>query len=243
MNIFLTGTGRCGTTILSEILSRDSNILNLGETHLFHEYTTFLKTIRRRCIKGIIKNTNDNSIKLVNRLLTLNVTETYMIQAMSEFINSVIMGLCIAYGKIATMDKTPHNLKITELLQEVYDDPYFIHIVRDPLDVFSSFKYREWAIKDVRAFIKWYSNFMDVSLNQWNKLQNRKVIIFEDFCKEPELTITDICKFLDLPILNIGSFDATKSHVGRYKYDLSQKEIDLINDKCQKFYLKWKELV
>jgi len=149
---------------------------------------------------------------------------------------------------------------IANILME-FPDAKLIHMVRDPRDRYASVKKR---YKDNRGRVgaatgKWWYSAMLANRNLNKYPRNYTVVTYEDIVKEPEATLSKICKFIDVefspqmltmngaPLLrDMGgnsSFDrfepgeiSTKS-VGRYNSALTPDEILFIQIYCAR-YLK-----
>ncbi len=238
--LFVCGTGRCGTTQLADTLGAHESIMNMGETHLFYEYIKLIQIFRKRFIKGMVKA----GYSEVKTLIDTRSIHTSMLNFGSNLLGNLFVLLQEEYpDKRIYLDKTPHNLAITDMLNQLYLNPYFIHVVRHPLDVFASTKNKKWGYTDVSDFVTWYSEFMDVSLKKWEKLpgDRKKVIVFEEHIEDVHI-YQQLLHWLSLLGGIKKIYTKNVAHVNRYKMDLSNKEINAINLHCIKFYDKWRSL-
>lgn len=235
--LFICGTGRCGTTLLADIIAQEFSVLNMGETHIFHQWEKFIEVFRRRIIKGLAKNNYEDMVRKLDK----NSIASNLLEALQPFFAKLCFEISENSGKNLILDKTPHNLEISRRLDYLYVNAHFIHVFRNPLDVFASLKEREWGYTNVNDFVEWYSQFMHNSLNQWEHLPDgRKMVVELEQLIESPATIRPICNWLRIPVVNHDMIDKNFGHVGRHKYDLSRKEIGRIKDTCFKFYKKWK---
>lgn len=237
-SLFIMGTGRSGTTVIADLLSQSKEVLNMDETHLLFQRNEFAQLIRKRLIKGM----KHNGYTEIVDTISLSIINEMLVIAAKEFLFKFFSHL-YQFGYSVILDKTPHNLQETKLINKIYPNSYFIHVIRNPLDVYASMKLRDWGFKNPYAFIEWYRVFMHKSLEQWKDLPSKAVINFEAFVETPRLFIMQIANKLGLEPFTIKGFNLNKVHINRYKNDLSPKEIGLIKDHCMKFYDKWLKLL
>lgn len=233
-SIFIVGTGRCGTSILAEAICKNESILNMGETHLFHDYDKLLQIVRRRFIKGIVKHGKFPEIS-INQI----VDATY--QPLGKSVSNILNLLAMQIQKDTILDKTPYNLENMRLFSKVYPNPYFIHVIRNPLDVFSSVRDRTWGCNNVNEFCRWYPEFMLKALAQWRQLEHKLAVHFEKFVNYPGVTLKQVGNFLklDIPQVQADYPNPDKAHIGRYLEQLTKKEIRLIEKNCAGIHQTW----
>jgi len=129
------------------------------------------------------------------------------------------------------LDDTPFNILHASFLHELFPQMKLIHIYRDVRDVISSYKNQHWGGNTVEEISLWIKNILDV----WNE-EKEKIpkdvfyeVRFEDLIKNPRKKIEDLCDFLELEFSNeMLNVDLSKSHIGRWKSDLTKNEIEKI---------------
>jgi hypothetical protein len=153
--IFITGASRSGTTLLSFILRRQSEVFGLKELQYFGEIWDPRD--------GAKKLTTDESVAAVAKMfarqsqgmLAAKTTQQDEDSA-SEFVESLgesasdpaslfaatVAGICSPSGKTIPCEQTPRNIYYAKALLDVYPDAHVIHMMRDPRAVMASQKQR-----------------------------------------------------------------------------------------------------
>lgn len=123
-----------------------------------------------------------------------------------------------------------------------YSDPRCILTYRDPRDIFSEFKTKSafsYPGNNVKIFCNWYKKILsNINSNELKK-SNILSINFEDFVYKDAKTLQLISEHISKEVNDINiNFDFSKSirNIKRYKKNLSQKEINII-EKDLKEYL------
>lgn len=141
-----------------------------------------------------------------------------------------------------------------------YPDGKIIHIIRNPINWYSSSKLHNREYQDLVKSINLWSKSTSKAIILSRKYKNFKIILFEDLVSKTEKTTKLLCKWLKIkwkkslliPTYNGNKIKADtsfkvktsgkilKETLNRSQY-LSKKEIDYINKKTQKIYLKAKK--
>jgi len=209
--VFLTGSSRSGTTLLSNMLAVHNDIISCPEngfilTHFskFKNKTSFNQKdsksfidhlwIRKRLMKTVwgydrqvlvdsfATNQNDLNFELACKT-------TYQSYKPNKQVKLYI-------------DKNPSHINFLQPLNSAFTKPKFIVIVRD---------YRDRYVSLVK--LKKKSKFKLLSLrgNSWNRHQKNAlrfqndhpdqvlILKYEDLLSKPKQTVTDVCSFLELP--------------------------------------------
>ena len=158
-----------------------------------------------------------------------------------------ILRFCAPNGRNADFiwgDKTPIYLRHLRLLQELYPDACFLHIIRDPRDYCLSVR-KSWGKSLQRAAHEWHATL--------NLVQETKQILgtqymevrYEDLVQNSEDVLKTICHFLecsfipDMLFLNRetenlgdtqGQFEIVESNAHKYRTQLTQNEIVRIEE-------------
>ncbi len=120
-------------------------------------------------------------------------------------------------------------------------NPKILIIYRDPRDIFSEFKGKTASAypgNNVYQFCAWYKNV--ISKIHISEYQNPNILKlnFEDFILNNTKTIKNISNFLNLEIHKVKvdfDFDYSKRNINRYKDNLSNLEIEQIENKLKKY--------
>ena len=81
-------------------------------------------------------------------------------------------------------------------LDERYPGNKYIHIIRNPLAIYSSIKNLQKSYPLIYILHHWRKHIAHAVYNQYK--HNALIILYEDLCKYPEKTIQSICSYLDL---------------------------------------------
>ena len=146
------------------------------------------------------------------------------------------------------MEKTPGTIKMIDKLYRMFPHMKYIHIIRDYRDVISSMKNVPWnKRRPFEDLIKQYVDTLEAGHFYYQKIPKEicMVISFERFVKEYETHLIKILDFLkveeDKEFFNKVKDDIKirKSNVSRYKTDLSDEEMSIVNNECKEIYEKW----
>ena len=122
-----------------------------------------------------------------------------------------------------------------------YNEPRCILIFRDPRDIFSEFKSKSvysYPGKDIKIFCDWYKKIMSNINSKEIERSNILKINFEDFINKNKDTIHLISEHIQTEINtnNINyDFSRSISNIQRYKKNLSEKEIQTIENNLKKY--------
>ena len=158
------------------------------------------------------------------------------------------------HHKLRWGDKRPYYIKYLRQLLQLFPDAQIIHIVRDPRDVVASLLSMPWWKKDlISSILNWKEAIhkgsimkKQLSSDQYFELR------YEDFIDNPEQWVKQICRFLNedyyphmlqfqttaetaVPEYKMKWHSATRQvlsskSIGRWKNDLSQKEVCIIEN-------------
>ncbi len=175
--IFITGASRSGTTLLSIILRKNSNIFGLKELHYF----------------GDTWDPHKPNIKMTERQMVAAVSNIYKCQAegvlapknkgiyhkrAEKLINSLdsndrdpanlfmaaVLELCKAEGKSIPCEQTPRNIFYADKLLQLFPNAKLVHVIRDPRAVMASQKFR-WRRRSLATIKTGVSHYQ--SLRVW----------------------------------------------------------------------------
>jgi amino acid adenylation domain-containing protein len=203
--VFILSPTRSGSTLLRMMLG--------GHPELFAPPELYLLSINK---PGELKN-DDGVIRTIMQLKQCGVEEAKSILAASQE-----QGISTAkfYGILQSwlhskilVDKTPsysYNLAVLRRAEEIFENPYYIHLVRHPYGMIRSkeeakLNLVQGIFKDLevsryeRGELEWvicHRNILEflkqVPANRQHRLR------FEDLLKEPRTVMEDICHFLGL---------------------------------------------
>ena len=122
-----------------------------------------------------------------------------------------------------------------------FNDPYSFCIIRDPRDIYSELKKKNYKFPgySVEIFCSWYDN-IHKKINLDEK-QDSKVLFlnFEDFVIKKKETINKIFDHINYERLEINSvnfnFNRCEKNMNKFKEELYNNEIEYIEKKLKKY--------
>ena len=234
---FIMGCVRSGTTILRDVLASHPLLFCPNETHFFRladPYGTmpYIGPLLNRKIFQEHRRLDDiteeqfrDDILLQSRTrreLMLKYGEAYL-KAQN------------APSGARWFDKTPQNVYGAFMLAHEFPDARFIHIVRHPLNVITSLRTSEvMVIKEtVGAANYWYEAAMIMKAFAPHVGNRLLEIKYEDFSREPELSLERICSFVGENVDEL-TFDLQKIRPEPHKYRkvLNETDIGIAREIC-----------
>jgi hypothetical protein len=252
--IFIGGTGRSGTTIIARTLSQHPSTLNFVEVRFllslknnrdlkeklppFYEHEkTYEKVTRGLRVAGY-RDAHEVYSREVLENICLNDAAT----ATKRFFE---IGLQ-AWKKSVTIEKTPHTFLVADVLYKIFPNLRYIHVFRDPRDIFASVKPLGWGPNNAEKFVEWYNNLVSAAYKIKKDVprENYLLVKLEDLVKHTRKELPRIFKYVNLRYKNYYSSLITRdsAHLGRYIEDLTNEEIDIVWDGCKKEYLRLNRL-
>jgi len=261
--LFVLGTGRNGSSLLSAILNNHPKVFISPE-----QYSLSKTIIKKRF--GL----NKNSISLANEFLSnsyhwklkahkgeLDFSNCKTVQ---DFVLSLYRQEARLNNKQPTIlgDKTPHNLQYFPFLSKCFPLAKFIFLVRNPFEVAASFKRLETTNNfELKKTLKqWNLTFEYFNLSK-NQKTNSILVRYESLISNPEDTIERVFEFLELPgdaqtIVNANrdaemlGLEKNVNHqnlnrpIGKkepkeYTQSLTKKEVDLIEHETAKYNIEF----
>lgn len=224
--VFVVGSSRSGTTILTDVLGLSP------ELHEFSEHP-----IVRRHMWHMV----EDSSAITSELSELEIT---------------LVRLSGVSPDKRILEKSPGHSLLTKSLSDYFPDAKFIHIVRDARDSASSMLKHEWIVDELREVhpVFWFDLLPLEYREEWKTLtlwerailrwalyvsearrishQNKKYleVEYEMLCLHPHEMFDKICLFLglnDFPMLEAGisRIDSTKAF-GWKKKPISDSQLE-----------------
>lgn len=199
--IFIIGCPRSGTTLLSSILNRHSEVCVTPELHYFGKLDSLNKEINSTSEAIEVYNSliNKNLIGISNDTLAreLNTLDN------GEFKKNTFLAICNAYknkkGKTTCIEKTPDNVRFIKEILALFPNALFIYITRDGRDVALSLEKVNWDWP-YRGYysnlIYWTETTNSLSKSHHIKSPNSHHIKYEDLLDNPQHYVEKICTFI-----------------------------------------------
>jgi hypothetical protein len=220
-NIFIVGNSRSGSTMLSNILNRNTNVYSFRELHFFDELLSdHLKETDYPAVLAKLFATEEyicwNRDKKYREYLELAKNLIREFEPASSYDLYTIFTRYFSEQKAVShlVEQTPKNIFFVDLIEKQISKPTFISVIRNPQDVLLSQKYK-WRRylnggnstkrETMRLFFTYnpiiHSIIYKRTINQANSYEEKEnfyKIRFEDILSNPEKEIREICSFLRL---------------------------------------------
>ena len=252
--IFIGGSGRSGTTIVARALSQHPKTLNFVEVRFilsFKKYPNLKDRLQpfyehdktyEKVTRGLRVAGYRDAEKVYSRQVLENICSNDAATATKRFFE---IGLK-AWKKSVTIEKTPHTFLVADILYKIFSNLRYIHVFRDPRDVFASVKPLGWGPNDAENFVEWYNNLMGKAYKIKKNVPNRNYLIvrFEDLVYNKDIELPRIFKFVNLKYNKNYAKLITRenAHIKRFGNELLGKEVDTVWNGCRKEYIKWQKL-
>jgi hypothetical protein len=202
------GCSRSGTTLLQAIFSRHPEVLAIPENNYF-QYLIGQKGARNKFANlGIAlpecRYAANRAIKLMKMegVEELRAEHYWALRKHVEKWCGLLDSLAISKGASVWVEKSPIHNNYIEFIEKYFDQPLFIHIIRDGKEVVASI--RDRAIKNERFMRAGQHHFM-YGVNKWNSSivislnhigkPNHYFVQFESFVKNYADEIRKILKW------------------------------------------------
>jgi hypothetical protein len=205
--LFITGTWRCGSTLISRIMNNHSSM------DVSYDTVHFLRFAYKRYDpinqpSNVLRLMEDINSRIQNRYsLNFNIQEAFDdLEEKYTYANvyQVIMRNCMLRrsGKLIWGEKTNLQWRNIPSFFEMFPGGRVIHVVRDPRAVLASWK------KFTSAPGNDYLDSIVNSIDSMNKALKYKQIfsdkryecvLYEDLVSEPEETIRFLCQKINVP--------------------------------------------
>ncbi len=153
-----------------------------------------------------------------------------IIELSGNLVNSISRYPMKKEGKNIWLDHTPFNILHASLLHEMFPDMKLIHIYRDPRDVVSSYKTKSWGGNSALDNALWIKGILEKWEDEKRKIPKETYceVRMEDMIKNPEKELKKLVDFIGISFdKKMMEIDLSKGHTGRWKGDLSKKEMEI----------------
>jgi hypothetical protein len=204
--IFIVGSPRSGSTLLSAMLSNHSRLSCGPETQFFNKLST-------EQIKSVLASANwvEDSISLLNSLSLSGQAVVSLFKEDNESLRQYLTGkqpseqvlleaLCVAFSKRNKkqrwIEKTPNHILYLPRIRKLYPTAKIVRIIRDPRDSAWSTTKLPWStesyVENCYMWQTWYDKgqeFIDSDTNSYT-------VRYEDLVIDCEKTLRGLCEFL-----------------------------------------------
>ncbi|MDZ7584261.1 MAG: sulfotransferase [Thiobacillus sp.] len=198
---FIVGVPRSGTTLLSAILNRNSQVCVTPETHY---YSIFHSRIgHESLLNSNWPSTARRCLYLVDGLREMGLTSEDIIKAADTrrtragILSSIGELYAAKRGKQLWIEKTPqHMLYLSEIWHD-FPQARILHILRDGRDVALSLSKMDWANPGfLHNLYKWSKELEEAE----SYLSDPRclTIRYEELLSTPAATVATVCRFLGI---------------------------------------------
>lgn len=203
--LYFVGRGRSGSTLMGQVLGLQPGVVNTGELKNFREYHLTMDRKQRICADGQVLNTHPFWLKVRTALKENSSEEFPDLKASNQEIfnrnnEAIFQAIRESSGAEIIVDISKKYDRLQQLLRWKNISIFVIHLVRDPRAyVYSTTKRTKKPIERwlgiPRKIFDW--NFKNIYLWIYISLKskNHMTVRYEDFCREPEHTISQILQF------------------------------------------------
>lgn len=209
---FIVGSGRCGTTILGRVLNSHSKVCvphelqfivgNAGKEALYEKYVSgemrgFDSDDFAVLMKNLCPYHFDKYFDYENYLKGLEYPQSDLRKFLLDFFNEI----CEFQGKSIFIEQTPWHGKKIDVLNQLFPEAKFIHVVRDGRDVATSYARTPWWTNDVSANLLMWSDSIN-TINDFliDSSVSSLVVRYEDLVIDSEFELSRIMTFLGLEL-------------------------------------------
>lgn len=213
MKGFIIGTGRCGTSMLAQMLNSHSKICVPPELQILFEYSNNGPRLHE-----IFKEKKNESFGLEDFVDLLKARcphkfheyfdyrsffekQQYPIRSLKKLANSLYSEIAESKHKEMFIEQTPWYGQRIDILNELFPEAKYIHMVRDGRDVAISFARTPWWHRDIgKNLERWHAEVWQIieSSNQILSQNQMLQVRYEDFVEQPEYSLRRICDFLGI---------------------------------------------
>jgi len=210
---FIVGTGRSGTTLMAQVMNAHSKICVPSELQIVFETSNNGERLAE--IFASQKNLEfqaEDYIKLIEQRCPHNLSDyydyrsffqqlEYPITSLQWLLTELYTDIAYSQGKSIFAEQTPWYGQNIKLLNQLFPQAKFIHMLRDGRDVAISFARTPWWHKDVNLNLeRWAREVGKIEEDGLLLLKERLLTVrYEDLILTPEKMIERVCDFLDVP--------------------------------------------
>jgi LPS sulfotransferase NodH len=204
--IFVLGCPRSGTTLLQQMLHSHRRIAFPSETRFVHtayearhDFGDLELAENRRALAEWIVRGRDTKFKVLE--LDADDTIEEIVNApptLGSALAAVFRAYARKHGKPRWGDKRPSYFRRVPMLQRMFPDAQFVHLVRDGRDAVSSLTRMPWFKGDIHAAALTWREAVDTGRHLQARLGPDTFYEFryEDLVAEPEDALVKLCAFL-----------------------------------------------
>lgn len=151
------------------------------------------------------------------------------------------------WGGRTWAEKTPHTILHADLLGHMFPQMRYLHIIREPKDIYASVRGVRWGPKTVAEFVHWYNDVLRQAWEAQRGLDESRymTLSMEHLVRDPchvawmALAFTGLDERSDVIQRFAAKVDARQSHTGRWREELGADDVHVIDRQCSEMYRRW----
>jgi len=208
---FIVGTGRCGTTVLAQVLNSHSRIVVPDELQFFvgigngdriyeKAEKNQLRRFRARDFIALVERRCPHALEKFFDYRAHFAELSYPQADPARVLQDLIDHLCDTYDSDVFLEQTPWYGQRLDVLSELFPDSKVIHLVRDGRDVAVSYARSPWWSNEVAANLeRWADEVMRIHRFVTTHPQRCIEMRYEDLVADARKGVGGILDFLGLP--------------------------------------------
>jgi hypothetical protein len=215
--VFVVGAARSGTTLLQRMLDAHPLLAVVNETYWLPRKFRERKGLTREglvtasLLPLLLESAKFSRMELDNEDLTRLLPEEEPVRY-ERFVARIFDAYAARRGKPLAGDKTPGYVRRMARIHELWPRARFIHIVRDPRDVYLSMvdwrggertagQYGTWHLDPAASTALYWRLSVALGREAGEELgaDLYHEVRYEDLVQDPERALEDMCAFLGLP--------------------------------------------
>lgn len=228
---FIIGTGRCGTTMLAQMLNSHSQVCVPFELQLLFEnsnngarlYEIFKEKKNEEFgpedFIALIEARSPHKFHEYFDYRDFFEKQQYPIRDLKKLANNIFSEIAAYKHKKIFIEQTPWQGQRIDVLNELFPDAKYIHMIRDGRDVAISFARTPWWHADIGQNLeRWHTEVRQIinSSHQILKPNQMLQVRYEDLVEQPEIVLKRICDFLGIDFEDAMLDPTTYIDYGRY---------------------------
>jgi hypothetical protein len=203
--VFVIGVDRSGTTLLSMMLGMHSLLWIPYESHfhveLYNKYHNDPNIGDFDYNNMILKEIFNQKYVLEWHSVRPDIIDVSKCKSLSCIFNEFHLSYAHAQGKKLWGDKTPKYIVHLDVINDLFPNARFVHIVRDGRDVARSLVGMWWGPNDFVSALEYWARRVELGTKMLNMLpsERRMQIRYEDLVTSPQKELVRITEFLGIP--------------------------------------------
>ena len=203
--IFVVGVDRSGTTLLNMMLDAHPDMFITYEQRTIIRFYEKLDqygdlTVEKNSLNLINDILDDDNVKLNFPKAKIADFKLSECQSFADIIKNLYATVLRDQGKLIWGDKDPIYTQHIEVLNEIFPNAKFIHLIRDGRDVALSLITKKWGPTTFTNAIRYWEKTILMTRRLLKMLNSNQTIElrYEDLVYCPEENLRNLCLFLSI---------------------------------------------